>query len=290
MKRAYTDTPNGQIYFESDGKGEALICLHDANSSSWEFQALMPLLAKNFRVIAPDLLGNGISDPAPAAWNSVEDWAGSVIKLMDILKINKASLFGHRLGSKIAIEVAAAYPARINRLVIAGCGIWAANTGREFDTKSFWPRQVQTTSLPERVALFKKEHKTRPDIPVSGSHLFEMWEFLVRNNKDARPENIQAAFLANFRAYEKRCSFDCGAPNDYAYAVETRARKVKAPTLLITGANDGIQAPVCKDSGAVGKLIPGCKVTAIKGAGMMGPSVHAPEFAAAITKFLAGSK
>lgn len=290
MKRAYIDTPNGQVYTEIEGKGEALICLHEFSSGSWEFQALMPLLSPKYQVIVPDLLGHGISDPAPAKWKRVEDWAGSIVQLMDALKITKASLFGNRLGSKIALEVAAANPSRVNKIILAGCGIFTENSGRKFDPASFWSRQVQTTTLKERITAFDKQYGSKLDIPVSGSHLFEMWEFLARNNRDAKPENIQANFVANFRAYEKRSSFNCGVPNDYAYDVEVRAKKVRAPALLITGENDGIQAPVCKEAGTVGKLIAGCKVVNIKGAGMMGPSVHAPEFAAAITKFMAGGK
>jgi pimeloyl-ACP methyl ester carboxylesterase len=286
MNRDYCDTRSGQVYYESEGKGEALICLHDFDSSSWEFQNVMPLLARKFRVIAIDCLGFGISDPAPEKWHRIEDWAKSTLEFMDALKIRKAHLFGHHTGSKIALETAAAHPERVNRLILSGCGAFDANTRRAYDPKAPWPERVQATTLKERTADFDKTHASPPEIPVSGLHIREMWFFLKDHNLDATPENIQAAFLANIRAFEKRCTFNSGNPNEYAYSVEARAAAVKCPSLLITGKNDNIRPPIYKAPGTVAKSLKGCQTVEIKGSGIMGPSVHAPEYAKAILQFL----
>jgi pimeloyl-ACP methyl ester carboxylesterase len=286
MNREYCDTKSGQIYYEIEGKGDPIVCLHDMDSSSWEFQALMPLLSKKFKVIALDSLGFGISDPAPSAWDGIEDWAKSTVEFLDALKIKKATLLGHHTGAKIALEVAAAYPERVNKLILSGCGAFAPNLKRAFDPKAPWSKLVQTTTLKERAAEFKKTHSKPPEIPVSGLHIREMWFFLKDHNPDAPKESIQANFLGNIRAFEKRCTYISGNPNEYAYPVEARAAKVSSPTLFITGKNDNIRPPIYKNPDAVAKIIKGCRTVEIKGSGIMGPSVHAADYARAVLAFL----
>ena len=85
MKRGYADTQEGQIYYMTEGEGEPLILLH-ATGSSRQFKRLVPLLAKEYRVIAPDNLGEGNSDPIPPNVKIV-DLARSYIHFMDALGI-----------------------------------------------------------------------------------------------------------------------------------------------------------------------------------------------------------
>ena len=67
MKRAYADIPEGQIFYRFEGSGEPVLLLHAGVTSSGEYIKVIPFLSKNYRVIAPDFLGNGDSDPAPFA-------------------------------------------------------------------------------------------------------------------------------------------------------------------------------------------------------------------------------
>jgi len=66
MKRAYTDIPEGQMHYRFEGEGEPIILLHMAVSSSDEYTRAMHFLSRKYRAIAPDFLGAGDSDPAPA--------------------------------------------------------------------------------------------------------------------------------------------------------------------------------------------------------------------------------
>jgi len=65
MKRAFIDTPEGQIHFRTEGRGEPVLLLHKASLSSEEYKEMIPILAKNYRVIAIDVLGCGDSDQPP---------------------------------------------------------------------------------------------------------------------------------------------------------------------------------------------------------------------------------
>ncbi len=117
IKRAFLDTDDGQILYRIGGEGEPLLLLHMTPRSSDEFREIMPILAQHRQVIAMDLMGLGDSDKPPRIY-SVADYAQTVIALWDRLGIKKSSIFGSLTGGYIAGEVAAAYPERVNKLIL----------------------------------------------------------------------------------------------------------------------------------------------------------------------------
>lgn len=120
MKRGYADTPEGQIHYYVEGEGEPLIMMH-ATGSSRQFWKLQPLLAKHFKVYAFDTLGCGGSDPLPHPETvSIHDLAQSIVHAMDSLGIPKAHIWGLHTGNKIGTEMGAAFPDRINKLILIG--------------------------------------------------------------------------------------------------------------------------------------------------------------------------
>nr|WP_017742141.1 alpha/beta fold hydrolase [Scytonema hofmannii] len=117
IKRAFLDTEDGQILYCISGEGSALVLLHQNFRSIDEFRELIPIFARERRVIAMDLLGLGGSDKPPRMY-SVEEYAKTVIWLLDELGIKTASILGNHTGAYIAGEVAAAYPERVEKLII----------------------------------------------------------------------------------------------------------------------------------------------------------------------------
>ena len=117
MKRGYADTPQGQIHYTTAGEGEPLLLLHQTGSSR-HFWKLMPLLAEKYRTFSPDNLGSGNSDPLPPNV-TIPDMARSIIAAMDFLGLEKAHVFGFHTGNKIATEMAAAWPSRVDNQL--GC-------------------------------------------------------------------------------------------------------------------------------------------------------------------------
>jgi pimeloyl-ACP methyl ester carboxylesterase len=118
LKRGYADTPLGQIHFMTAGEGTPLLLLHQTGSCR-QYWKLMPLLADKYRAFAPDNLGSGNSDPLPPNVQIV-DLARSMVHFMDFLGIEKAHVFGFHTGNKIATELAAAWPSRVDRLILCG--------------------------------------------------------------------------------------------------------------------------------------------------------------------------
>jgi len=71
-----------------------------------------------WNVLAVDLPGHGRSEGPPIP--SVAGMAAWIFELLDSLKIEKATLVGHSMGSLIALECAARQPARVERIALIG--------------------------------------------------------------------------------------------------------------------------------------------------------------------------
>lgn len=105
--------------------GPAVIMLHGTSDSSFSFSRVMPLMPAHLRVIAVDQRGHGDSD-RPDSY-SMNAFAGDLVGLMDALRIDRATVVGHSMGSFIARRAAERAPHRIARLVLIGTAMTARN-------------------------------------------------------------------------------------------------------------------------------------------------------------------
>jgi pimeloyl-ACP methyl ester carboxylesterase len=103
------------------GKGPAILLIHGIGDRSDTWKDLIPLLARDYTVIAPDLLGHGRSDK-PRADYSVAGYANAMRDLLSVLDIEKATVVGHSLGGGVAMQFAYQYPERCERLVLVATG------------------------------------------------------------------------------------------------------------------------------------------------------------------------
>jgi hypothetical protein len=124
-RRAYFDCRFGQLHvrtaFPATGGFDeqvTLFCLHADQSSSRAFTRFLPEIADVRSVYAPDLPGLGESDPSPNA--SVAEAAGAVSDLADDLRLRQIDLLGIHSGARVALDLAAARPTLVRRLVLAG--------------------------------------------------------------------------------------------------------------------------------------------------------------------------
>jgi pimeloyl-ACP methyl ester carboxylesterase len=112
---------NGEpIHYIDQGGGPAVVLIHGFGGNTYSFRYLIPALAERHRVIGVDLLGFGYSGRSKVADLSNTAQAERVVALMDYLGIQKASLLGHSMGGGVAMRVAAGWPERVDRLVLAG--------------------------------------------------------------------------------------------------------------------------------------------------------------------------
>lgn len=117
--RGYANTRHGQVHYRTAGDGPPLILLHATPHSSRVYKNLVPLLAPYFRVIAPDTLGFGYSDPLPADV-SMEKLAESCADLMAALSLPPAAVFGLHTGNKVGAALAAGWGDRVSHFICCG--------------------------------------------------------------------------------------------------------------------------------------------------------------------------
>ena len=104
-------------YVEYGSEGPVLILLHGLTANAHAFDGLIPGLIDRYRVICPDLRGNGLSDKPNTGYN-VEDHVKDILGLISHLGEEKVYLGGHSFGGYLAFYIAAHYPQVINRIVI----------------------------------------------------------------------------------------------------------------------------------------------------------------------------
>lgn len=96
------------------GDSEPVLLLHGWPQHWWEWRHVIPLLAPDFRVLAPDLRGLGWTD-APRSGYRKEEMAADVVRLLDALEIERVNLVGHDWGGYIGFLLAILHPERVRR-------------------------------------------------------------------------------------------------------------------------------------------------------------------------------
>ena len=118
---------DGNIHYVDKGKGPVIVLLHGVPTSSWLYRHMIDDLAKNHRVIAPDMLGFGSSD-SPKGYDiySETQHAERLLALLDSLNIKTWTHIMHDAGGLWTWELFKKAPNRINNLVILNTIIYEA--------------------------------------------------------------------------------------------------------------------------------------------------------------------
>ena len=113
-----TVTANGirQHYVEA-GAGPPVLLLHGFPETWFAWRKQIPVLARNYRVIVPDLRGYGDTEKPEVGYDK-RTMANDALALMDSLGIKRAAILGHDRGARVATRFAKDHPDRIARLGI----------------------------------------------------------------------------------------------------------------------------------------------------------------------------
>lgn len=151
MEKRQVVLKNGEVYhYLEQGQGEqTIILIHGNFSSSLFYTPLLERLPKNVRVLAPDLRGYGDSTYYRRI-KSLVDFADDVKLFMDAKDIQKAHIVGWSLGGGVAMEFAAAYPERIDKLVLIESSTHKGYPVFKKDSKGV-PQVGQTYVSPEEM-------------------------------------------------------------------------------------------------------------------------------------------
>jgi len=142
VSKGYCDGPYGQVHWRMCGeRGSApdLICLHPAPFSGLAFTTIMPFLALDRRVIAPDFPGHGGSNPH-CMDASVEDYAKAIASVIAALSPDRpVDLLGFHTGCLVACELALSAPQSVRNLVLVDVPAFDADTRSSYLASSAEP-------------------------------------------------------------------------------------------------------------------------------------------------------
>jgi len=258
MRRQFCDTSMGQVHCVTMGEagGTPLLLMHQTPRSVDEFREVLPLLAASHRVIAVDTPGYGCSDPV-AGQPTVGDYAQAMLEVLDALGVERVVAIGHHTGAVVAVELAAAAPDRIERVVLSG------------------PVYTDAEGRAELSRFFTQWH-VAPD----GSHLLEKWRKM--HEWLPRPELVQRFVVDLFAAGEVS---EQGHFAVAEYRMEERLPLVRSPALLLYAARDPFATP--KRAEALRRAFRPCREATLD-AGVFVANEKPDAFAQAVLVYLAG--
>ncbi|MFC0473173.1 alpha/beta fold hydrolase [Halalkalibacter kiskunsagensis] len=95
-----------------------IILIHGFVSSTYTFNRLMPLLTKEFSVIAIDLPGFGRSEKSKTFIYSFSNYAKFIEECIQYFKLKDVTIIGHSMGGQIALYTAQLAPYKVKNLVL----------------------------------------------------------------------------------------------------------------------------------------------------------------------------
>ena len=117
----YLEMHGDRIAYRDAGHGHALLLIHGMAGSSGTWRAIIPQLSQKYRVIAPDLLGHGMS-AKPRGDYSLGAFAVFLRDLLDELGVDRATVIGQSLGGGIAMQFVHQHRDYCERLALIGSG------------------------------------------------------------------------------------------------------------------------------------------------------------------------
>jgi len=226
---------------EIDPNKETVVFIHGSGMDHTVWTLASRHFARHGRnVVAVDLPGHGRSTGALRP--SIEAMAEWIIDLLDTLKIDRAALAGHSLGSLVSLECAARYPQRIRAIALVGT----------------------TAPMPVSDAIL--------DAARNNDHAaFDMltqWGYSKRHQYGGN-RNSGIWMIGNtLRLYERAAPGvlfnDMNACNDYTTGLD-RAEEVQCPALMILGVEDRLTPS--RGTRPLQEALPEVEVVMLPGAG-----------------------
>lgn len=259
VEGAYFDAAGVRIHYTDEGAGEPVVLVHgfafDADLN-WRRPGITQALAQQYRVIALDNRGHGLSGKplAPEAYG--EEMPRDIVRLLDHLGIEKAHVVGYSMGGFITLKLLEMHPERL--LSAAPCGIgWQEPTPENLALLE----QIATALEQERSFAPLLRHL---EIPVNESNPLVragMALFKARNDLGAL-----AAVLRAFPGFQPDTE---------------RLRQNRVPALSIVGEDD----PLASDVGRLHDTLARHALVRIPGKGHA-DAPGAPEFIETLMDFL----
>ena len=215
------------LSIEKQGQGEAVVLVHGLGSTANVWEPQVRALSDRFTLVRYDLEGAGRS--AYAGSLSIDGWVDDLTAILDLHGFTKARLVGHSLGTLILQHFAVKHPQRVEKLVFIG-----VNRA---------PPDARRQAIRERVAKVRTEGiDAIVEAVVKGG--------LSPHTAEQKPEVV--AFVRELLTRQP-VEGDARSCEAMAAAIAADVGAVRAPVLLIAGADDAI-SPVANSEGLAADL------------------------------------
>jgi pimeloyl-ACP methyl ester carboxylesterase len=273
-------TVNGvRLHVAEAGEGPPLILLHGWPQHWWSWRHLIPRLAQDYRVLAPDVRGWGWSE-APRDSYAKRTFAADVIALLDAEGFDRVKLIGHDWGGYTAFLLALEYPGRIERMVTLDIPPpWAGpHSLRQLALPLFLAYQVLVASPGLGPWTMTSSNHFIRTIIRGGSARTHNWS---HQELDAYAELLRdpARAAASAACYRTFLTRELPVTLRGLY----RPRDLRVPTLLAMGSASFLQWTLAPEPG------PSLRVETIAGAGHFLPEEAPTEVLELAVPFLDGA-
>jgi len=260
------ETKEGDRFYREAGAGEPIVLLHCSSGSSGAWAPVMNHLGQDYRVLVPDLLGYGRTEPWPRDAPLGQDAELGVVEALLDVAGRPAHLVGHSYGGTVALRAAKRFP-----------------------------RQVASLTLIEPVAFHLLRHADEPDGWREIAALAERHVALVGEGRDAAAAEAFVTYWMGPKAGQQMpdAARDSAVRTAAKVAAEWRLMfaaeddrdaiaEIDAPTLLICGGRT--RTPARRVVEVLRRALPHTLHHEIAGAGHMSPLTHPANIAEAIRR------
>ena len=259
MRRGYADTGYGQVHYYEAGRGDTVLLLHQMPVAAAMYSKVIADLARDHRVIAPDLPGCGSSDPLPDGFDVIPA-ATAMVELCHTLGTGKVKAFGVHTGAIVAAEMARQAPDLVESAVIVGFTFPLEERAERLQTIEEMER-----GLPGPMPIV---------VPSGdGSHLAKRWHTAYKRVLMGRERTAQADLdddemeFANMMVVHALISWRTGSQGlraAFSYDAEARLPGITSP-VLVMHVDSPYEGAHAKRSDRVAALIRNSRVEAVVG-------------------------
>lgn len=129
----FIDIAGARIHYVDEGSGPVLLLLHGNPTWSFLYRDIIAALRSDFRCIALDYPGFGLSAAPPGYGFTPAEQAAIVEAFIERLDLQAVTLMVQDWGGPIGLWVAGRQPGRFARLAIGNCWAWPVNGDAHFE-------------------------------------------------------------------------------------------------------------------------------------------------------------
>ena len=196
FEHRFADLGNGvEMHYVDEGEGETILMLHGNPSWSFTYRKMILRLSKNFRCIAPDYPGFGLTETPPGYGFTPREHSENIERFAGKLGLCDMTLIVQDWGGPVGLGLAVRRPELVKRLVIGNTWAWPLVGQRRFEVFSWLmggPIGRTMAHLFNGVArfFFMKGLVHRPDHKVLGMYLAPFRRYADRKQTSISPRQL----------------------------------------------------------------------------------------------------